>query len=337
MTKLANKRLIGSVASALGATFAGVCAAIYMRSFGSGFQEEDRQRLATPGDFGLKYEQLHAATSDGVPILAWYLPGKRDAVIVISGGYRGRAWDVMGMAVALRKAGFHVVMYGWRGTPGSGKHPHTLGAAERRDLAAVLQSVRERVGDLPVGLLGYSLGGSVSISVGARDPEIFAVCSDSAFKDPVQLLAFRIRRAFRLPGTSVLVQPVVRLLRNRTGEDLRTFSPIRVVSHIAPRPLFVIHGEADTVVPARDAFALYEAALEPKSLWVLPTTGHVGAYFMFRQQYIERVVAFFEAALQGQQWECYDVPASAAVEHVSGSKQQEVREEMPSLSPDTAS
>ena len=89
--------------------------------------------------------------------------------MVVSGGYRGHISDVLGIGAALRRAGFSVVVYGWRGTPGSDAAPHTLGANECRDLTAVLDAVRGRLGPLPIGLLGYSMGGAVSISVAADE------------------------------------------------------------------------------------------------------------------------------------------------------------------------
>jgi fermentation-respiration switch protein FrsA (DUF1100 family) len=42
---------------------------------------------------------------------------------------------------------------------------------------------------------------------------------------------------------------------------------------------------------------LYEAAGEPKELWLLEGAGHCDAYFADREAYCERVAAFFEEHL----------------------------------------
>src|SRR4029077_16633430 len=120
-------------------------------------------RMSTPDDFGADHETLDVRTEDGGRLAAWYLPGTLRAAIAVSGGYRGRAGDVLGISAALQRAGFHVFVYGWRGTPGSDVAAHTLGVHERDDLLAVIDAAAARLGTIPIGLLGYSLGGSVSI------------------------------------------------------------------------------------------------------------------------------------------------------------------------------
>jgi alpha-beta hydrolase superfamily lysophospholipase len=141
------------------AGWAAACGLVYWRTFRRLPRTHRDFRRLTPADFELAYEQLEVRTADGLRLLTWLLPGTRDAVVVVSGGYRGHISDVLGIGAALRRAGFSVVAYGWRGTPGSDAAPHTLGANERRDLMAVLDAVGDRLGATPLGLLGYSMGG----------------------------------------------------------------------------------------------------------------------------------------------------------------------------------
>jgi len=70
------------------------------------------------------------------------------------------------------------------------------------------------------------------------------------------------------------------------------------VARIAPRPLLVIHGAADTTVRPGHAQRLVDAAGEPKEFWLLPGVGHVGAYFADRTAYVDRVAGFFGRALE---------------------------------------
>lgn len=253
-------------------------------------------RLATPSDFGVDHEALDLVTADGVRLAAWYLPGTRPAAIVVSSGYRRHPGEVLGIAVALQREGFHVVVHGWRGTPGSGEAAHTLGVYERHDLEAAINALVARLGPVPIGLLGYSMGGAVSISVGADDARVSAVCTDSAFADPQALVGERVRSALKVPA-AVVMTPVIALLARRTGARLTDFRPLLAVGRIAPRPLLLIHGEDDALVPIHHAELLYEAAGEPKELWRLPGVGHVGAYFADRPAYVARVVRFFRSVL----------------------------------------
>lgn len=274
----------------------GACASLYWHAFRPVHWGEDAERGWTPADLGVPHESLETRTRDGLRLIAWYLPGNRPAAVVVSGGHRGRAGDVLGISSALQRAGFHVVVYGWRGTPGSDPAAHTLGVYERRDLEAAIDAVTARVGDVPVGLLGYSLGGAVSLVVAADDRRVRAVCADSAFSDPLGVLADGVERVLRIPG-AVLTAPVAALVARRTGARLSDFQPLAAVGRIAPRPLLLVHGDQDTAVPVSHARRLHDAAGEPRELWIVPGARHVGAYFADREQYLHRVGSFFEEAL----------------------------------------
>jgi uncharacterized protein len=284
------------VAALAGAAWMGACASLYWHAFRPMRWGDDAERGWTPADLGVPHESLETRTRDGLALVAWYLPGTRPAAVVVSGGHRGRAGDVLGISAALQRAGFHVVVHGWRGTPGSDPAAHTLGVYERRDLEAAIDAVEARVGDIPVGLLGYSLGGAVSLVVAADDPRVLAVVADSAFADPLAVLSDGVERVLRVPG-AVLTVPVAAWLARRTGARLADFSPLAAVARIAPRPLLLIHGDGDDAVPIRHAHRLFDAAGEPKQLWLVPGAGHVNAYFADRQHYLARVVGFFDTAL----------------------------------------
>jgi uncharacterized protein len=292
---LKGLRIAGAGAAILGGAWAAACWSLYWRAFGPE-RPDGADRGWTPADLGVPHESMEVRAADGLRLLAWYLPGSIPAGVVVSGGHRGRAGDVLGISSALQRAGFHVVVYGWRGTPGSDTAPHTLGVHERLDLKAAIDCLAARLGSVPIGLLGYSLGGAVSIVVAACDERIRAVCADSAFSDPAEVLADGIRRVFRVPAP-VLVAPVGELVARRTGARLAEFRPLDAVARLAPRPLLLIHGGMDTAVPPHHSQRLHAAAGEPKELWLLPEVAHVGAYFLDREAYVRRVREFFANSL----------------------------------------
>jgi fermentation-respiration switch protein FrsA (DUF1100 family) len=287
------RRAAAGLASAAGLAWLGGCALLYRRALGRVTRDVDATTapgLATPP------ERLEARTADGLRLLAWHLPGSRPAVVVVSGGNRGWAGDVLGIAAALQRAGLHVIVHGWRGTPGCDPAPHTLGVHERRDLAAVLDATERRLGALPLGLLGFSLGGAVAIAVAASDPRVRAVCTDCAFDDPRRVLGEGVWRVLRIPGP-VLTGPVTALLALRTGARLGDFRPLSRVGEIAPRPLLLIHGGGDVSVPPGHGRRLYGAAGAGASLWIQPGVGHCGGYEADQDAYVGRVTGFFKAGL----------------------------------------
>jgi pimeloyl-ACP methyl ester carboxylesterase len=51
-------------------------------------------------------------------------------------------------------------------------------------------------------------------------------------------------------------------------------SPAEAAPRIAPIPFLVVHGDRDLYFPLDHAHQLYDAAREPKELWVIPGFGH---------------------------------------------------------------
>jgi dipeptidyl aminopeptidase/acylaminoacyl peptidase len=294
--KGAALKVAGGLGALAGAAWLGACASLYWHAFRPMGLGDQTEHGWTPADLGVPHESLELRTRDDLRLIAWYLPGTRPAAVVVSGGHRGRAGDVLGISAGLQRAGFHVVVYGWRGTPGSDRGDHTLGVFERRDLEAAVDAIAARVGEVPIGLLGFSLGGAVSLVVAADDPRVRAVVADSAFSDPVAVLADGVKRVLRVPG-AVLTTPVAAMLARRTGARLSDFDPTDAVGRIAPRPVLLIHGDQDRAVAPAHARRLFAAARDPRELWEVPGAGHVGAYFADRQQYLNRVRGFFDAAL----------------------------------------
>ena len=78
-----------------------------------------------------------------------------------------------------------------------------------------------------------------------------------------------------------------------SGED-----PEEYVSRLPPRPLLVIHGTEDHIVPFDLGQRLYEAASEPKELYVAEGARHATPWLREGPRFERRVVEFFVGALQ---------------------------------------
>ena len=70
------------------------------------------------------------------------------------------------------------------------------------------------------------------------------------------------------------------------------------VGRIAPRPVLLIAaGDIEAEVVFNTIY--YEAAAEPKELWVAPDSGHMGAFHTYPEEYEERLIDLFDHALLG--------------------------------------
>ncbi|HEX6122377.1 MAG TPA: alpha/beta hydrolase, partial [Ktedonobacterales bacterium] len=79
------------------------------------------------------------------------------------------------------------------------------------------------------------------------------------------------------------------------GSDIE---PVRWAPQLAPRPLLVIHGTDDSAIPVAQGIQVYEAAGEPKELWIGQGAEHCGTYFLDRAAYCARVAEFFDRAFE---------------------------------------
>jgi pimeloyl-ACP methyl ester carboxylesterase len=66
---------------------------------------------------------------------------------------------------------------------------------------------------------------------------------------------------------------------------------------LAPRPLLMIHGGADTYIKPEMAQALFARARQPKEFWLVEGAKHNQALQVADAAYPERVHAFFQAHL----------------------------------------
>ena len=247
----------------------------------------------TPFEFQADCEEVELVTADGVNFGAWLFrqPGSPQTVIV-SGGHKGQRQGSLGISAALWRKGFNVILYSYRGMPGSDRAPITFGIKEVLELQAVIAFARKRIANARIGLLGYSMGAVVSLLGAAGEPGVQALVLDSPFSDLRALLIENARRATKLPG-SPFVWLADCMLWLRTRSWMSECSPREVLSSLEPRPLFFIHGGADEITSVNHSRRLYDAYRGPREIWIVQGAPHTGAYFADRPLYVERVAGFF--------------------------------------------
>jgi dipeptidyl aminopeptidase/acylaminoacyl peptidase len=247
----------------------------------------------TPFEFQADYEEVELVTADGINFGAWHFrqPGSPQTIIV-SGGHKGQRQGALGICVALWRKGFNVILYSYRGMPGSDRAPVTFGIKEVLELQAAIAFARKRIANARIGLLGYSMGAVVSMLGAAGEPGVQALLLDSPFSDLRELLIENVRGTVKLPGTPfVWLTGVFLWLRTRCR--LSDCRPIGVLSSLEPRPLFFIHGGADSITSVNHSRRLYDAYRGPREIWIVQGAPHTGAYFADRPLYVERVAGFF--------------------------------------------
>lgn len=273
------------------------CVVLYRRLFVPHRPTVIEDLQFTPVEFQADHEDVELRTADGVEFAAWYFRQPRTPqVVIVTPGHKSRRQDTLAISVALWRKGFNVLALSLRGMAGSERVPVTMGAREVQEVAAGLAFVRSRIRQPRIGLLGYSMGATVSLLAAAGDPEVQSLVLDSPFRDARQVVRENIRATGHIPGW-VFLPAVAAYARLRHGFRLADASVPPVMSGLEKRPLFFIHGADDRTTPVHHSRDLYDAYRGPREIWTLQGVGHCAGYFDDRTLYIERVSGFFSRTL----------------------------------------
>jgi uncharacterized protein len=225
-------------------------------------------------------------------------PGATSTLLVCP-GFRSRMAEFLGIGGHLWRAGYNVLVFEYYGHGNAVSAPVTLGYREINDFLGAVAYVKERAPQTRLGALSYSMGAAVAIMASARNTDIEALVVDSSFATHRGVVEYNFQRTFHLPSAP-FAWIADYMLWWRAGYRFHQVEPIREISLISPRPILIIHGGRDSIVDPKDATLLYEAAKEPKELWLLPDADHCGAYFEDRKEYVIRVLDFFDLHLKNK-------------------------------------
>lgn len=254
----------------------------------------------TPFEVGLDAEDARFSAADGVPLVGWYLDDPdADTVVVCCHGHRGNKADMLGIGPGLHRAGYSVLMFDFRGNGESGDGPQSLAHHEQLDLTAAVDWAAQRRPDARIVVVAFSMGAATAVLTAADDPRIAALVLDSPFATMSDVVGSAIRR-YRLPSGQLV--PAADLVnRMRYGYGFAQVRPIDVIDRIAPRPVLLVHGTDDRIIPYAHAEQLAEAAAPGTVEFVTyPGVDHCGAYFQDRPAYIELVDRFLRRTAREQ-------------------------------------
>jgi pimeloyl-ACP methyl ester carboxylesterase len=222
-------------------------------------------------------EEFSLLTADGERLAARHLPsGSREIGVVVAHGFTGSI-DKPGVVAVCGALAQHagVLAFDFRGHGRSTGHS-TLGDREIVDLEAAVLAMRER-GYSRIVTCGWSMGGSVVLRHAALMGGVDAVVSVSAvsrwfYRGTVAMR--RLHWAIESRLGRVLTRRLLRTRVSAAGWPVLPEALVEVVGRISPTPLLLVHGDRDHYFPVEHPQALYDAASEPKELWLVEGFGH---------------------------------------------------------------
>jgi pimeloyl-ACP methyl ester carboxylesterase len=241
----------------------------------------------TPASQGIPYEEAVLITSDGLALRAWYTPPQNSVVVLVAHAHNGaRPTDMHSL---FARHGYGVVSWDFRAHGESEGEVCSFGYYEVLDVEAALDFALSQPEVERVAAWGGSMGGATVIMAAARRSEIEAVVADSAFA----LLEDELNVMVRLEW----MRPLIRFFGEReAGVRIDDVRPEDVIGQISPRPVFIIQGLSDPMIPVNTGGRLYEAAGDPRTLWSEENVGHLSMIDAFPEEYEDRIIEFLDSA-----------------------------------------
>ncbi len=261
-----------------------------------------RIKIGNAADLGyyadLPIENVTFKTVDGLTISGWFLPDESsDASVVICHGSGANKGNFIDFLALFHDEGYSGLIFDARGHGDSDGHTSTFGLFETADVRAAVDWLKRERPDRArhVFGLGSSMGAMTMVRAASQDERIEAIVLDSCFAS-APLLARQ--HAQRLPVLGpVLADFVMASMSIHAGGSLWRIDGLSAIAAVAPRPILLIHGEDDFVIPPDNMDMLYEAAREPKYKWLGPGL-HSNILTADFGGYQQRVLEFFGNALR---------------------------------------
>ncbi len=253
---------------------------------------------SSPSELGIHYRNTLIRSVDDVPISGWYIPGKKGypGILMVPGIGDTRHVGLR-YVPALHAAGFNILMIDLRNSGKSGGLFSSMGFHERKDVHAAINYLLYRRKLLSAGIFGFSTGAGIAILAMAENKNIKAGIFESGFTEFDLVIKHQLLENFGIQA-SILYPLITSLFEIRAQVDIQLLNPLQAITKISPRPVFVIHGDADPVVAFDQGKNLFVAAKQPKRFWPVFKSGHVQAWQANKERAEKEIPKFFTQYLK---------------------------------------
>ena len=204
------------------------------------------------------FTEVKIATADGERLDGWWRPppATERGVVLFLHGTPGTVPDQVWRLDQLKHSGLGILAIDWRGYGGSTGNPTELGL--RADARAGFDFIRAAAPQSKIAVFGESLGTGPAVAL-ARDRPVAGVLLNAPYAS--------VRRLFELRGLPI---PYRWLMKD-------PFDSEALIGGVTA-PLLILHGTDDPAIPVGEAHRLYDAAHEPKMIFIADGAGHLDAW-----------------------------------------------------------
>jgi len=212
------------------------------------------------------------SSDSGSDLSGWLFESESpDAVVVLMHPIRGNRHSMLGRARFLSKAGLSVLLFDFQAHGESPGDRITFGHLESIDAVAAVNFAKRRFADIPIIVLGTSLGGAAALLADPPLP-IDGLIVEAVFPDAATAASNRLRLRFGAIGE--LLTPLLTIqLKSRLGISPKALSPVSAAAKVSI-PVLVISGSDDKRTTQEDTHRLFDAFNSEKSLWIVEGARH---------------------------------------------------------------
>ncbi len=235
-------------------------------------------------------------SESGSTVRGWIARGRSgQGTVVLAHSVRSNRLEMVERAKFLHAAGYSVLLFDAQAHGESPGSHITFGYLESRDAVAAVDFIRTLLPGEHIAYLGVSQGGAAALLAPSALP-IQALILEAVYPTLREAVVDRIQ--IRLGPLARLLAPLLLLqIYPRLGVDPDAIAPIEGIRQ-ARAPLLLIVGEEDRHTTLEESRRLFDAAPEPKTLWVIPGAAHQNFHRFTPAEYERRVLAFLERTIR---------------------------------------
>lgn len=222
-----------------------------------------------------EYEPIYIKSYDNLLLFARYYHIKDNAPLFIEfHGYKGEACrDFSGGDMVFKSLKYNTLLVDLRAHGKSQGNTISFGIKERHDCISWVEWARARFGDIPIFLVGISMGASTVLMASDLDlPNcVKGIIADCAYSSPGSIIKRVCKGVGLYPN---LIYPFIVGGAFIFGHfNLNAHSPVKSVKNTNV-PILLLHGEKDTFVPPQMSGEIYQNCNSEKYLFTFKGAGH---------------------------------------------------------------
>lgn len=217
--------------------------------------------------------------------------------IIIVHGYNGFGLQMLDTAKKFYDANFNIVLPDCRGHGKSDGNYIGMGWHDRLDILKWINFIIKNNPHAKIILYGLSMGGAtVLMTAGEILPtNIKCIIEDCGYTSVLDEFSYHYDKIFGLPHFPLLNLTDL-ICQTKAGYKLSEASAVNQLKK-CKTPVLFIHGEADRFVPTNMVYKLYESALCPKDILIVPKAGHGISAKVDEKKYWQKIFDFTDKYL----------------------------------------